>query len=111
MTRATDAACACALPSRPRKSGLPDLRTIVCETRASPSFVAGRVDRVSAANAGGVGGLRLLRARGAPTPDPSPPLASLAGGGERMRWRPIIAGRYALRPQCREPSPYACHHR
>ena len=56
------------LPSRPRKSGLPDLRTIVCETRASPSFVAGRVDRMSAANAGGVGGLHLLRARVAPHP-------------------------------------------
>jgi len=71
------------LPSRPRKSGLPDLRIIECETRAGPGFVAGRVDRVSEANAGGVGGLHLLLALWPPpTPNPSPPLASLAGGGE-----------------------------
>jgi len=48
---------------------------------------------VSEANADGVGGLRLLRAGEAkdascilvapPTPGPSPPLASLAGGGEK----------------------------
>src|SRR3977135_1381714 len=44
--------------------------------------LAGRVGRVSEANADGVGGLHLLRTRGAP-PDPSPPLASLAGGGEQ----------------------------
>src|SRR5580704_15751332 len=30
-------------------------------------------------------GRRRLRASGTPTPDPSPPLASLAGGGERRR--------------------------
>jgi hypothetical protein len=58
--------------------------------------LAGRVGRVSEANADGVGGLRLLRAYNEakdacsllvapPTPDPSPPLASLAGGGERRQ--------------------------
>src|SRR5262245_23824924 len=54
--------------------------------------LAGRVGRVSEANADGVGGLRLLRACDArnagfvlvapPTPGPSPPRASRAGGGE-----------------------------
>jgi hypothetical protein len=53
-------AAARSLPSRPRKSGMPDLRKYRCETRASPGFVAGRVGRVSEANADGVGGLRLL---------------------------------------------------
>jgi hypothetical protein len=84
------------LRSRPRKSGLPDLRTFKCETRASPGFLAGRVDRVSGANAGGVGGLHVLRPCGEannacsvlaapPTPNPFPPRAARAGGGERRR--------------------------
>ena len=46
--------------------------------------LAGRVDRVSEANAVGVGGLHLRRSsRQPPTPNPSPPRASRAGGGER----------------------------
>src|ERR1700704_2172399 len=52
--------------------------------------LAGRVGRVSEANADGVGGLHLLRTRGRPRPPtppppppPPPPLASLAGGGEQ----------------------------
>jgi hypothetical protein len=58
--------------------------------------LAGRVGRVSEANADGVGGLRLLRACSEanvasfslvapPTPDPSPPRAARAGGGERRQ--------------------------
>src|SRR6266852_5567825 len=61
------------------------LGAVIPSTEAPPlpsRPLAGRVDRVSAANAVGVGGLNLLRAGGAPTPNPSPPLASLAGGGE-----------------------------
>ncbi len=70
-----------ALPSRPRKSGLPDLRTNSCETRASPGFVAGRVARVREANAGGVGGLHFPCPRLPPTPNPSPPRASQPNSG------------------------------
>src|SRR5439155_90950 len=65
------------LPFRPRKSGLPDLRTIVYETRASPGFVAGRV----ASEASRVGGLHLLLARVCPPPPPPPP-PSLRPRGE-----------------------------
>jgi hypothetical protein len=68
--------------------------------RASPlppsRPLAGRVGCVSEANADGVGGLRLLLpcndANNAsfllvapPTPDPSPPRAARAGGGERRQ--------------------------
>jgi hypothetical protein len=68
----------------------------VQQARPLPSRpLAGRVGRVSEANADGVGGLPLLRSCDAknacseqaapPTLDPSPPLASLAGGGEKRR--------------------------
>jgi hypothetical protein len=72
------AACACAKPSRP---------------------LAGRVDRVSVANADGVGGLRLLfrrrftesrlfSARGAPHSRPLPATRFARGGrGETQRAR------------------------
>jgi len=70
------------------------------EGRASPLLpprpLAGRGGRRRSATADGVGGLRLLRPRNQaddagsvlaapPTPSPSPPLASLAGGGERRQ--------------------------
>src|SRR6185312_15374873 len=59
---------------------------VVDEVRLLPSRpLAGRVGRRRVATGDGAGGLRLLRACGRPPPpDPSPPLASLAGGGERQ---------------------------
>jgi hypothetical protein len=68
------------LPSRPRTSGLPDLRINFCKTRAGRGFVAGRVGRVSEANGDGVGGLRLLRGSGSPHPR-SLPATRFARGG------------------------------
>ncbi len=73
------------LPSRPRKSGLPDLRNYWREPR--PGFVAGRVGRRSEAATDGVGGLYLLRVRGCPPP-PTPPRHSLRSRGEGRRNAP-----------------------
>src|SRR5690348_10093787 len=71
------------------------VRSSTAQPLASPSRpLAGRVERRSEAAERGVGGLHLLCAgnrrntpapclRPPPTPNPSPPLASLAGGGEQ----------------------------
>src|SRR5580658_3800774 len=85
---------ALALPLPPKK------RIVGTETRLLPSRpLAGRVEQRSEAAERGVGGLRLLGICGGrqnacseqaapPTPNPSPPLASLAGGGEQKEmWR------------------------
>src|SRR5438045_5230438 len=64
-----------AVPSRPPTSGLPEFGILsLAEVGNIRLRLAGRVDRMSEANAGGVGGLILLRA------SQSPPtrLASLA---------------------------------
>ena len=99
------------LPSRPRKSGLPDLRNHWCET-GKPGFRSGE-GRPSSRSDGGRGGgtTRAPCSRPPPTPDPSPPLATLAGEGRRSRRadslgerksprhrRPARAHRHAARP-------------
>ena len=70
-----DAHNSVAIPSRPPNSGLPEFGIqCLAEVGNIRLRLAGRVDRMSEANAGGVGGLFLLRA------SKSPPtrLASLA---------------------------------
>src|SRR5580658_4331494 len=89
-------------PSQKSVDASPDARvTSACRVRDAlrcrvlPSRpLAGRVERGGEAAERGVGGLRLLGICGErqnacseqaapPTPNPSPPLASLAGGGEQ----------------------------
>src|SRR5438045_9661266 len=88
-----------AVPSRPPTSGLPEFGILsLAEVGNIRLRLAGRVDRMSGANAGGVGGLILLRASKSP-PTRLASLATLpANGREGKGFRAVNRCVHPLAP-------------